>query len=285
MNADAFYNSILDEGSDGDDDNEAAAVEYLGSLAVAAESLMGVTELSFIKQSATCTRIIVPFVRQETLSKLDNRRKKGPDHSQSILDEIGNASISLFNRRTRRSFNTVSRSVKRPVILGADGTPSPSKRVRLPRNCSSSPNPSPLAIDTAIDTVLAPSVSYDFFDCALRRCHVEDLFEIAPHTPLLLLVPEDDQEYAYFEAMAKDQRVRDKVHINGRLFLQIDALVDSNPKRDIILPLMRPHYSSVLIQDLYLQDEGITISPSHDRSNIYGNDSMPNPVVFNFGPP
>eukprot|EP00978_Attheya_sp_CCMP212_P003261 scaffold6721_cov51-Attheya_sp.AAC.4 len=128
MNADAFYDSFLDECSDGDDDDE-AAVGYLGSLTGVAGSLMGVTEPSFIKQSATSTRLIVPFVRQEILAKLDHRRKKGPDHSQSILDEIGNASISLFNRRTRRSFNTVSRSTKRPVVLGADGTPSPLKRV------------------------------------------------------------------------------------------------------------------------------------------------------------
>eukprot|EP00978_Attheya_sp_CCMP212_P024098 scaffold75219_cov30-Attheya_sp.AAC.3 len=157
MNADAFYNSFLDECSNGDDDDEAAVV-FLGSLTDVAGSLMGVTEPSFIKQSATCTRIVVPFVRQENLVKLGNRRKKVPDHSQSILDEIGNASISLFNRRTRWSFNTVSRGTKRPVVGGADGTSSPSKCVRLPRTCSGSPNPSSLVLDTDSDTVLAPSV-------------------------------------------------------------------------------------------------------------------------------
>jgi hypothetical protein len=33
--------------------------------------------------------------------------------------------------------------------------------------------------------------------------------------------------------------------------------------------LMHPNYSSGLIRDLYLQDEGITISPYHERSNIF----------------
>eukprot|EP00978_Attheya_sp_CCMP212_P022141 scaffold65712_cov64-Attheya_sp.AAC.4 len=162
MNADAFYDSFLNECLDGDDDNE-AAVGYLGSLTGAAGSLMGVTEPSFIEQLSTCMQIIVPFVRQDILAKLDNHFKKGQDHSQSILDEIGNASISLFNRCIRRLFNTVSRSTKRPVVVGADGTPSPSKCVRLPQTCSGSPNPSSLTLDTDIDTVLAPSVSYDFF--------------------------------------------------------------------------------------------------------------------------
>eukprot|EP00978_Attheya_sp_CCMP212_P020845 scaffold60234_cov60-Attheya_sp.AAC.1 len=246
MNADAFYNSFLDECSDGDDDNE-AAVGYLGSLTGVAGSLMGVTEPSFIKQSATSTQIIVPFIRQETLAKLDHRRKKVPDHSQSILDEIGNASISLFNRCTRRSFNTVSGNMKRPVLLGADGTPSPLKRM-----------PTATLYSPPVYHTICFTVLYD-----------DAMWKIAPCTLLLLLVPDDDQEYEYFEAMAKDLPVRDKVHINGRLFLQIDAFVYSNPKRDTILPLMPPHYSSSLIRDLYLQDKGITISPSNDCPNSF----------------
>jgi hypothetical protein len=91
-----------DECYDDDNDDKAAAVGYVGSLTGAVGSLMRVTGPSFIKQSATITRIIVPLtIRHETIVKLDNCREKGPDHSQqSILDEIGNASISIFNHCT-----------------------------------------------------------------------------------------------------------------------------------------------------------------------------------------
>jgi hypothetical protein len=57
---------------------------------------------SIIHTSATSTRILIEFIRKDTLSQLDGRPKKGPDLSESILEEIGNASISLFNRRARR---------------------------------------------------------------------------------------------------------------------------------------------------------------------------------------
>jgi hypothetical protein len=259
-----------DECSDDSVDSDEISLGYGVALTGPIRSTMGAMGPTLMKMSATSTRIIIPFIRQSTLAKLDNRRKKGPDLSQSILDEIGNASVSLFNRRARRSFIPLARTAKRLLVIGADGTPSPPKRSRLPRTCSDSPNPFPMDLSPQDSNAgLGPPISYDFFDCALRRCHVEDLFEIAPSTPLLLLVPDDDLEHEFFEEMAKDQQVRDKVHINGRNFLQIDAIVLSNPKRDTILPLMRPNYSSALIRDLYLQDEGLTISPSNDRSNSF----------------
>ena len=188
----------------------------------------------------------------------DDRRKKGPDLSQSILEDIGNASISLFNRQARRSFLPVTR--KRPITtVGIDGTPSPPKRSRRPRSCS--PHSSSVVRDELDADINVDHdrhiISYDFFDLPLRRCHVEDLFELAPDTPLLLLVPEDVFEYDYFLNMANGQKVRDKVHINGRQFLQLDCVVLSNPKLHTILPLMQPNYSTSLIRDLYLQDEGL----------------------------
>jgi hypothetical protein len=200
--------------------------------------------------SATTTRIIIPFLRKEILSQLDHRRKKGPDVSQDILDKIGSASISLFNSRARRSFRPVApRMLKRPIsnLSSMDGTPSPSKRMRHPRTCSNSPTLARSKTDFTSPQTEGPAISYDFFDCDLRRCHVEDLFELPPSTAVLLLVPMDSLDYNYFKELAETQRDREKVNINGTQFIQLDAVVSSNTKRDIIMPMMKPNYSSTLI--------------------------------------
>jgi hypothetical protein len=170
----------------------------------------------------------------------------------------------------------VARGNKRAISVDEDGTPSPIKRMRLPRTCTASPINSSFVTQVALSPetnpvqVAARKVSYNFFDCALRRCHVEDLFELSTDTPILLLVPEDDREIDYFSDMAKVQgRMRDKVHINGRFFLHIDAIVYSNPKQDMIFPLMSPNCSSTLIKELYTRDEGINIAPSHDLTQSF----------------
>jgi hypothetical protein len=57
----------------------------------------------------------------------------------------------------------------------------------------------------------------------------------------------DSLDYNYFKELAETQRDREKVNINGTQFIQLDAVVSSNTKRDIIMPMMKPNYSSTLI--------------------------------------
>ena len=42
---------------------------------------------SIMHTSATSTSILIEFIRHDILSKLNHRRKKGPDLSQSILED------------------------------------------------------------------------------------------------------------------------------------------------------------------------------------------------------
>jgi hypothetical protein len=46
-------------------------------------------------------------------------------------------------------------------------------------------------------------IQFDFYTVPLRCCHVEDLIELAPATPLLILIPEDYSSYDDFEEWAQ----------------------------------------------------------------------------------
>ena len=125
------------------------------------------------------------------------------------------------------------------------------------------------ATPTTPSNIAEPVVSYDFFDYPLLRCHIEDLIEIAPGTPVLLLIPEDDSSYTDFLDMSKEQRDRQKVNINGRLYLQLDGFVKSNPKRDLILRMMHDKTdASSFIEELYTKDEGINILISKNPRDL-----------------
>jgi hypothetical protein len=69
--------------------------------------------------------------------------------------------------------------------------------------------------------------------------------------------------------MSKEQRDRQKVNINGRLYLQLDGFVKSNPKRDLILRMMHDKTdASSFIEELYTKDEGINILISKNPRDL-----------------
>jgi hypothetical protein len=93
----------IDLSSDDDDSMDSADIFMAVSQRQATTTAPSIepTAPPILPSSATSTRILIDFIRKDTLSKLDRRRKQGPDLSESVLEEIGNASIFLFSRRAR----------------------------------------------------------------------------------------------------------------------------------------------------------------------------------------
>jgi hypothetical protein len=108
---------------------------------------------------------------------------------------------------------------------------------------------------------LAPApIQFDSYTVPLCHCHVKDLIELAPATPILLLIPEDYSSYDDLEEWEGAQMTtRHKVHINGQFYLQLDASAYLNPKWNTIQPLMHQTLEA-FICELYEQDKGLNVS-------------------------
>eukprot|EP00978_Attheya_sp_CCMP212_P049591 scaffold685827_cov67-Attheya_sp.AAC.1 len=70
---------------------------------------------------------------------------------------------------------------------------------------------SPSTVSPPLPMKLAPvPIQFDFYTVPLHCCHVEDLIELEPATPLLLLIPNDYSSYDDFVEWAAAQMTRHK---------------------------------------------------------------------------